>query len=89
MAKAPIKLEGYIGNTKVCNDLILGGNSHDRAFSDMYAKMIYVPIEGLKDPSADAKHPEETYEELKCPITDVALEEDVLKKANLQRTRSI
>lgn len=88
MPKAPIKLEGYIGNSKVCNDLILGGNAHDRAFSDVYANMIYVAIDGLKDPNAETKQQEETFTELICPVKDLSLETEVMQKVELQKTRS-
>jgi len=78
MAKAAIKLEGYIGSTKVCNDLILGGYSKNHALSDVYSKMIYVGIEGLKNPEESKE--EDDFGDIVCPITDFTVEQQTIEK---------
>jgi len=79
MAKAPIKLEGYIGSMKVCNDLILGCNSKTPAFTDLYSKMIFVGIDGLKNP-LELKQDDEGFGELICPIAEFSLEHQTIEK---------
>ena len=79
MAKAPMKLEGYIGSMKVCNDLILGGNSKNPAFTDSYSKMIFVGIDGLKN-SLDQNQDDDAFGELICPITEFGIEQQVINK---------
>ena len=80
MAKAPIKLEGYIGSMKVCSDQILGGNTKNPAFSDVYSNMIYVPIEGLRDTKLVEKKEDEDFAELICPLTEFKLEQQTIDK---------
>ena len=81
MQKAPIKLEGYIGNVKVCHDLILGANSKHPAFSDSYGKMLYVRIDGLKNTtSSAAKEDQDNFDEVESPVNETDLEQKFLEK---------
>ena len=79
MAKAPIKLEGFIGSTKVCNDLILGSVPKNASFSDQYSRMIFVGIDGVKNPS-EQNQLDDDFGELICPITDFTLEQQMIDK---------
>ena len=81
MPKAPIKLEGYIGTMRVCNDSIVGYDSKNVVFTDNFAKMTYVTIDGIRDPAADAaKADEDNFDELLCPVSDLNLEQQVIEK---------
>jgi hypothetical protein len=79
MAKAPIKLEGFIGSMKVCNDLIIGTRANTNAISDVYSDMIYVGIDGIKNP-LEMKQDDEGFGEILCPITDFSAEQQAIDK---------
>ena len=80
MSKAPIKVEGYIGNIKVCNDLIVGSIGKSNTFTDAYSKMLYVGIDGIRSTLDPNRSDDEGFGEILCPITDFSIEQQTIER---------
>jgi hypothetical protein len=81
MIHPAIKIEGFFGNVKVCNDLILGEAPHSKSFSDSYSRMAYVKVDGIKS-NGDLAETVTSFEPLLCPIADLTIEEQAIAKRN-------